>query len=91
MEKINKILCFFGIHKWEYKQSCNGKTHSYRRVCSQCYKVVSNGRRKCGTACPIYTNSLLTIIKPHKLWFGNQTDFHNLTPAQKEEYNPYAN
>lgn len=32
--------------------------------------------------------SLMTNVKPHKIWLGTNVEFSKLTSEQKEEYNP---
>lgn len=49
---LHKILCFFSIHKWEYKQrekkginAWNSRVF-FRRECKYCNKTESLGNRR---------------------------------------------
>jgi len=51
---MRSVRCRLGIHRWERRESCNGKDHESWVQCSRCpkHRLGTFTSRSCTTECP---------------------------------------
>ena len=59
------LLHKIGLHTWEYKDSCNGASHSFWRECA-CGIKESLGSRRCGISCSTFRDFINNLPTKEK-------------------------